>query len=49
MRLKYLRKSTEQAQLERQLEEAIIAQQQATTTTDPTIVTFDVDDMGEDT
>ena len=48
LRKKYLRKSTDQARLERQREEALKAKQQAATTIDPSTVTFDADDLGND-
>ena len=43
-----LRKSVDQARLDRQREEGLKAKQQAATTVDPCAVTFDADDMGDD-
>lgn len=48
LRKKDLRKSVDQARLQRQREEALEAKQQAATTVDPCIVTFDADDVGDD-
>ena len=48
LRKKDLRKSVDQARLERQREEVLKAKQQAATIVDPCTVTFDADDMGDD-
>lgn len=48
LRKKDLRQSVDQARLEQQREEAMKAKQQAATAIDPSTVTFDADDMGDD-
>src|SRR6218665_1670842 len=48
MRKKNLRKSTDQARLERQRHDAYKAKQEAAATIDPCTVTFDADDVGDD-